>query len=201
MRGGSGYSLSRGWGELDEIKFYPPNVEPFIKYFLVQSIGSAFFLFFPLAWGFYRIRAHRSFFLLVGLFLKRGIAPFHQWFPSVCSNVSWRVNILLMFWQKIGPIFIIVTLTTRKLMFLSVISCLNLFFGVFGAIGQTQLRSLFAYSSITHIGWIVIIIYFSKLGFIYYFLVYRVLVVSLVSIFGFIRIYSFNDIKRRIGIT
>lgn len=31
-------------------------------------------------------------------------------------------------------------------------SVLNLFFGVLGAIGQSQLRSLFAYSSIAHIG-------------------------------------------------
>lgn len=78
ISGGSKYFLLRRWGELDEVNFYPPNVEPFIKYFLVQSVGSAFFLFFPLSWGFYRIGVHGSFFLLVGLFMKRGIAPFHQ---------------------------------------------------------------------------------------------------------------------------
>jgi NADH:ubiquinone oxidoreductase subunit 2 (subunit N) len=95
--------------------------------------------------------------------------------------------------------FVMMAATTRKLLFFSVIACANLFFGVFGAIGQTQLRSLFAYSSITHIGWIVIIIYFSKLGFLYYFIVYRILILRLVLIFNLIRVYSFMDMKHRVG--
>lgn len=33
-----------------------------------------------------------------------------------------------------------------------VVAVINLFFGVFGAMGQTQLRALLAYSSISHMG-------------------------------------------------
>lgn len=73
---------------LDEIHISPPNLEPFAKYFLVQSVGSALFLMSPLAWGVRVIGRLRSFFLFFGLLIKRGAAPFHQWFPSVCSNVS-----------------------------------------------------------------------------------------------------------------
>jgi NADH:ubiquinone oxidoreductase subunit 2 (subunit N) len=82
------YRKLRGWGARDEISVFPPNIEPFAKYFLVQSVGSAFFLVFPLVYRVGVIRGLGIFFLLFGLFVKRGVAPFHQWFPSVCSNVS-----------------------------------------------------------------------------------------------------------------
>jgi len=95
---------------------------------------------------------HSSVFFLAGLFLKSGVAPFHQWFPSVCVNVSWRVNIILIFWQKIAPLFLVAHLAVSLGGLLVVIGLLNLWFGVLGALGQSQLRSLFAYSSISHIG-------------------------------------------------
>jgi NADH:ubiquinone oxidoreductase subunit 2 (subunit N) len=76
---------------------------------------------------------------------------------------------------------------------------LNLFFGVLGAMGQSQLRSLFAYSSIAHIGWIVAMMYFSKLGFMYYFILYRVMIVSLTIIFNYMKVYSLKRIKNIVG--
>lgn len=197
---GRNYRVIRMWGADDEISVFPPNIEPFAKYFLVQSVGSAFFLIFPLVYGISFIRGLAVFFLLFGLFIKRGIAPFHQWFPSVCSNVSWKINMVLIFWQKVGPIFIIVgALFSSSITRLIIFSILNLFFGVFGAMGQTQLRSLFAYSSIAHIGWMVAIIYFSKLGFFYYFILYRVMIVSLTLVFRYMKVYRLKSIKGMAG--
>jgi NADH:ubiquinone oxidoreductase subunit 2 (subunit N) len=88
MSGGNNYIKLVGWAVKDEISVFPPNIEPFAKYFLVQSVGSAFFLVFPLVYSVGVISGLGIFFLLFGLFIKRGVAPFHQWFPSVCSNVS-----------------------------------------------------------------------------------------------------------------
>lgn len=68
----------RGWGVSDEISIFPPNIEPFAKYFLAQSVGSAFFLVFPLVYRVSVIRGLGIFFLIFGLFVKSGVAPFHQ---------------------------------------------------------------------------------------------------------------------------
>jgi NADH-quinone oxidoreductase subunit N len=194
------YGSVDSWAVFDEISVFPPNSEPFAKYFLVQSVGSAFFLVGPLIYGTYVISGCRPLFLLFGLFIKRGVAPFHQWFPSVCSNVSWKINLALMFWQKVGPIFVIVSVlySSSVILFLG-FRVVSLFFGVFGAIGQTQLRSLFAYSSVAHIGWIVAVIYFSKLAFFYYFVLYRVMVVSLLSVFSSIKVYRLKIIREIVG--
>jgi len=194
------YKLVDSWRVFDEISIFPPNSEPFAKYFLVQSVGSAFFLVGPLIYGTYIISGFRALFLLFGLFIKRGVAPFHQWFPSVCSNVSWKINLALIFWQKVGPIFVIVSVLYASSVAIFVgFRLLSLFFGVFGAIGQTQLRPLFAYSSVAHMGWIVVVIYFSKLAFFYYFMLYRVMVVSLLSVFNCIKVYRLKIIRQMVG--
>lgn len=95
--GGRSISSLTKWGSRHPTSFYPANVEPFAKYFLAQSVGTAFFLFSPLLWGAPSLLEFSPFFLIFGIMLKRGVAPFHQWFPSVCANVSWAVNVILAF--------------------------------------------------------------------------------------------------------
>jgi NADH:ubiquinone oxidoreductase subunit 2 (subunit N) len=48
-------------------------------------------------------------------------------------------------------------------------------------------------------GWIVAIIYFSKLGFFYYFALYRVMIVSLAIVFMHMKVYRLKGIKRVAG--
>ena len=43
----SGHSTPVFWGVKDYKLFYAPNVEPFAKYFMVQSVGRIFFLLCP----------------------------------------------------------------------------------------------------------------------------------------------------------
>lgn len=69
----------------------------------------------------------------------------------MCARISWYLNLVLLTWQKIAPLFILSQLSVR-FMGMVYIGVVNLFFGVFGALGQTQFRSLMAYSSIAHIG-------------------------------------------------
>lgn len=192
---GSSLKVLGSWGPYEGISNYSPNIEPFAKYFLAQSVGTAFFLFSPLVWGAPSLVGASSVFLVFGIILKSGVAPFHQWFPSVCSNVSWSVNMVLIFWQKVAPLYIIVGTSLIFEHFFVLIALMNLFFGRIGALGQTQLRSLFAYSSISHIGWIMAIMFFSKVGFFYYFLLYGLLVVPTINMFKIIKVYSFKDVQ------
>lgn len=80
--------FATSWGYQDLVSGSTPNVEPFAKYFLAQSVGTALFLFSPLVWGVSHIIYYSRIFILFGIIMKRGVAPFHQWFPSVCANVS-----------------------------------------------------------------------------------------------------------------
>lgn len=100
-----------------------------------------------------------------------------------------------MFWQKLAPLYIIAGASTISNFFFIFVALLNLFFGRVGALGQTQLRPLFAYSSISHMGWIILIMFFSKVGFFYYFLLYGFIVVPTINLFKVMKVYSFKDMR------
>lgn len=74
------------------------------------------------------------------------------------------------------------------------IGILNLGFGVVGALGQTQFRSLLAYSSIVHIGWMIAVSFFSQVSFFFYFLGYIVVISPVLLIFISTQAYGFKTI-------
>lgn len=99
-----------------------------------------------------------------------------------------------MFWQKVAPLFIIVGTSVSYGYSVLLISGLNLFFGGLGALGQTQFRPLFAYSSISHIGWMMAIIFFSGVGFFFYFLLYGLIIIPTIYVLQVLKVYSFKDV-------
>ena len=192
----SGNLLCFKWGYgLNRVIGASVSSDSLAKYFLAQSVGTGIFLLFPLLGGdLFRARFFlSSVFFCCGLLLKGGVAPFHQWFPSVCSRISWYLNLVLLTWQKIAPLFILsqFSISYMRMVFIGIV---NLFFGVFGALGQTQFRPLIAYSSIAHIGWIVCLMYYSGVAFFYYFICYLIVVSPVVGIFINSNLFSFKGL-------
>ena len=106
-------------------------------------------------WSFLRFMIIRA-----GLRLKIGVFPFHFWFPRVMAGLPWLSCLLLATWQKIAPLFLIISLFEASfiswllLTFCLIVSGSRLLGGV-GGINQTQVWALLAYSSIGHLGWII----------------------------------------------
>lgn len=115
------------------------------KYFLAQRLGSAIILS--------SLALNARFIAFVGAALKAGIAPLHIWFPQVIINLPWLICILLATWQKIGPLCIIHTVLNSVAA--SFLVFIRSFLGVIGALTQTKLRRIIAYSSIVNMAWIV----------------------------------------------
>nr|ASR74910.1 NADH dehydrogenase subunit 2 [Sinotaia quadrata] len=142
------------------------------KYFIVQAMGSSFLMFgslillsFTFSWEILNMLNFEYFlssiiFLMSGLFMKIGMFPFHFWFPSVMSGLSWLSCLLLVTWQKVAPIFLIsVLMEIVNVMWLLLMICVlssgSALVGGFGGVNQSQIRVLLAYSSIGHMGWII----------------------------------------------
>ena len=64
---------------------------------------------------------------------------------------------------------------------------LNLLFGAVGGLSQTQMRPLFAYSSISHMGWILSLVAVSMVGVMRYLGVYMMILVPLVWVMSVFR--------------
>lgn len=181
--------------ELNLLSFIPliilsnsnQETEASIKYFLAQALGSRVMLISRISIWFYSstpinyIRA----LLFMSLLLKIGMAPCHLWYPSVITSISWISCLILSTWQKLAPLAIISFIITSTFSnILIILAALNALIG--GAIGinQVHLRTIIAYSSITHIGWIVRLAAINKIiPTILYFLFYSILITPIFIVF------------------
>lgn len=99
-------------------------------------------------------------FVLAGLAFKMSLAPFHMWTPDVYEGAPTPVTAFFASAAKIAA----VAITARILMtafpgiklqwqqIIIFVSILSMLIGAFGALGQTNIKRLMAYSSIGHMG-------------------------------------------------
>nr|APH08651.1 NADH dehydrogenase subunit 2 [Conus nobilis] len=142
--------------------------ESAVKYFIIQALGSSLLIFgsllsFSTSFGWDVILSGESgnlglCVLVSGLSVKLGVFPFHYWVPSVMAGLSWISCMLLATWQKLAPLFLLLSLCELSemkglLMLFCVMSAGSALVGGIGGLNQTQIRALLAYSSVGHLGW------------------------------------------------
>nr|YP_009572098.1 NADH dehydrogenase subunit 2 [Umbonium thomasi]QBI37693.1 NADH dehydrogenase subunit 2 [Umbonium thomasi] len=169
------------------------ETESGMKYFVIQALGSgmimagslfSFSLF--LTWESCSIISFTGVVILIfGLMLKLGSFPFHFWLPSVMAGISWLSCLVLTTWQKLAPLFLLMTLITvyassssYMLLFLLLAAGGSSLVGGFGGVNQTQIRALLAYSSISHMGWMLLCCLTSLSALKIYFATYFIISIS-----------------------
>ncbi|KNF06925.1 NADH dehydrogenase subunit 2 (mitochondrion) [Puccinia striiformis f. sp. tritici PST-78] len=100
-------------------------------------------------------------FIYSGYIFKVSAAPFHNWAPDVYQNTPTVVTMMLITLPKISIMTALFTLTkelidTKVVFILLVVAIASLVIGTVTGLVQTQLRRLLAYSTISHVGFIVI---------------------------------------------
>nr|AAF65725.1 NADH dehydrogenase subunit 2 [Tympanuchus cupido attwateri] len=146
---------------------HPRAIEATIKYFLTQSTASALILFSSLTnawstgqWDITQLNHPTSCLLLtMAIAIKLGLVPFHFWFPEVLQGSSMITALLLSTLMKLPPITLLLmssqSLNPTTLTTLAILSALV---GGWMGLNQTQTRKILAFSSISHLGWMIIII-------------------------------------------
>nr|YP_009167101.1 NADH dehydrogenase subunit 2 [Centropyge woodheadi]ALD15843.1 NADH dehydrogenase subunit 2 [Centropyge woodheadi] len=148
---------------------HPRAVEAATKYFLIQATAAAVLLFASTtnAWisGHWDIQqtSHPLPLTLVtlALALKIGLAPLHSWQPEVLQGLTLNTGIILATWQKLAPFAILAQIQTPNSLLLVMLGITSIFMGGWGGLNQTQLRKVLAYSSIAHLGWMVLVLQYS----------------------------------------
>ena len=103
-------------------------------------------------------------FILIGLFFKIGAAPFHFWLPDVYEGAPNNVTAFFAIVPKIAFIGILIRFIFDILIDISfffenlflISALLSMFIGTLASLQQKKLKRLLAYSSISHVGFILI---------------------------------------------
>nr|YP_009240325.1 NADH dehydrogenase subunit 2 [Mylochromis lateristriga]AMO26804.1 NADH dehydrogenase subunit 2 [Mylochromis lateristriga] len=148
---------------------HPRAVEATTKYFLTQATAAATLLFASVtnAWltGQWEIQqiTHPlpSTMITLALALKIGLAPLHAWLPEVLQGLDLTTGLILSTWQKLAPFALILQLQPSSSTLLIILGLTSTLIGGWGGLNQTQLRKILAYSSIAHLGWMILVLQFS----------------------------------------
>nr|YP_009311646.1 NADH dehydrogenase subunit 2 [Canthophrys gongota]BAV70601.1 NADH dehydrogenase subunit 2 [Canthophrys gongota] len=149
---------------------HPRAVEATTKYFLTQATAAAMMLFAATtnAWmtGEWDINSLShpiaSTMMLTALALKIGLAPLHFWLPEVLQGLNLPTGLILSTWQKLAPLVLFIQMApTANPLLITTLGLMSTLLGGWGGLNQTQLRKILAYSSIAHMGWMIIMLQFA----------------------------------------
>nr|NP_795808.1 NADH dehydrogenase subunit 2 [Platytroctes apus]BAC58213.1 NADH dehydrogenase subunit 2 [Platytroctes apus] len=149
---------------------HPRAVEATTKYFLTQATAAAMILFASTtnAWMLgewditqlsHPVAATTA---MIALALKMGLAPVHFWLPEVLQGLDLTTGLILSTWQKLAPFALVIQIAPNMHpTMLTTLGVCSALVGGWGGLNQTQLRKILAYSSIAHLGWMIIVLQFA----------------------------------------
>nr|ACV86948.1 NADH dehydrogenase subunit 2 [Enicurus schistaceus]ADF58889.1 NADH dehydrogenase subunit 2 [Enicurus schistaceus] len=178
---------------------HPRAIEAATKYFLVQAAASTLILFSSMTnawqtgqWDITQLNCPTSCLILTtAIAMKLGLVPFHFWFPEVLQGSSLTTGLLLSTAMKFPPMTLFF-MTSQSLnpTLLTTMAILSAALGGWMGLNQTQTRKILAFSSISHLGWMAIIITYSpKLALLNFYLY------TLMTATVFLTLNSINTLK------
>nr|WGN91129.1 NADH-ubiquinone oxidoreductase chain 2 [Draco walkeri] len=146
---------------------HPRAVEAATKYFLAQAVASCLLLSSAIinawwvgSWDILQMtNKYTATITLIAITMKAGAVPLHFWLPEVMQGSTMYTALLISTWQKMAPMALLYLMsnhvqpTTTLLL-----GMLSTTIGGWGGINQTQLRKMMAYSSISNLGWALMVI-------------------------------------------
>nr|AAF02972.1 NADH dehydrogenase subunit II [Melanorivulus violaceus] len=180
--------------------YCPRTMEAMIKYFIIQTTAATMLLFSSIsnAWltGQWDIQQMNHpiplTMIIIALALKLGLAPMHAWFPEVIQGLTLPTGLVLSTWQKLAPLSLMLQLPVNNAFLLTTLGLLSILMGGWGGLNQTQLRKILGYSSIAHLGWMVLVLqYLPSLTFLA-FMTYIILTFSMFLTFWYNQATTIN---------
>nr|ABM16963.1 NADH dehydrogenase subunit 2 [Etheostoma juliae] len=170
---------------------HPRAVEATTKYFLTQATAAAMLLFASTtnAWltGQWDIQQMThplpTTLITLALALKIGLAPVHSWLPEVLQGLDLTTGLILSTWQKLAPFALLLQVQPAHSTILVAFGLASVLVGAEGGLNQTQLRKILAYSSIAHLGWMILVLQFSPSLTLLTLLTYFVMTISTFLVF------------------
>nr|ADF59294.1 NADH dehydrogenase subunit 2 [Cyrtodactylus quadrivirgatus] len=142
---------------------HPRATEATTKYFLIQAAAATMILlagtmnaWLTGQWSITHTAPTTTLLTTLAIMLKLGIAPMYMWYPHVLQGTTTHMALLISTWQKLAPLTLLYMthnhLNHTTLLLLGLMSAT---LGGLAGLNQTQTRTILAFSSITHMGWLI----------------------------------------------
>jgi NADH-quinone oxidoreductase subunit N len=201
------------FSELRDLHIFSANNNSLMS--IIDSNGISLLYFNSLSSFNYKIILETGNFLIIGLlfifvslFFKLALAPFHMWSPDIYENSPTSSAFFFAIVPKISIFIVILRFSSSVLIsdlswskgVVSLVAVLSIVVGSLGGLEQRKFKSLLAYSSISHMGYL-LISYISESfdGFqmlFCYLIVYISSGLCIWSVFMFLRLKKTNEKKQ-----
>nr|AIY25681.1 NADH dehydrogenase subunit 2 [Cyrtodactylus nebulosus] len=142
---------------------HPRATEAATKYFLIQAAAATMILFASTtnawqtgSWSITHTTPSTTLLITAAIMLKLGVAPTHLWYPQVLQGTTMNTALVISTWQKIAPLTLLYMmhnhLNHTALLSIGLVSAI---LGGWAGLNQTQTRTIMAFSSIAHMGWLI----------------------------------------------
>nr|QBS36434.1 NADH dehydrogenase subunit 2 [Pitohui uropygialis]QBS36435.1 NADH dehydrogenase subunit 2 [Pitohui uropygialis] len=182
---------------------HPRAIEAATKYFLVQAAASALVLFSSMTnawqtgqWDITQLTHPTSCLILTtAISIKLGLVPFHFWFPEVLQGASLTTGLLLSTVMKFPPMTLLfMTSPSLNPTLLTTLAILSTALGGWMGLNQTQIRKIMAFSSISHLGWMAIILIYSPKLTLLNFYLYTLMTATVFLTFNSLKVLNLSTL-------
>nr|AMQ62873.1 NADH dehydrogenase subunit 2 [Cyrtodactylus metropolis] len=143
--------------------WHPRATEAATKYFLVQTTAATMILLASTTnawqtgqWAIMHSTPITTLGITMAIMLKLGAAPTHMWYPHILQGVTMNTALLISTWQKLAPLALLyMTHNHLNHTILLALGLLSTTIGGLAGLNQTQTRTIMAFSSIAHLGWLI----------------------------------------------
>uniref|UniRef100_UPI0030E50C83 NADH dehydrogenase subunit 2 n=1 Tax=Bregmatothrips sinensis TaxID=3045418 RepID=UPI0030E50C83 len=165
-------------------------------YFLTQSISSSLILLsFLLSFKEMEKPNFLLNFVIISVFLKVGLFPFHLWTLQIVENMSWKTCFILLTFQKIIPLMAFYNMNQEKMIL--IILVINSVMASKTGLTTYSLRKICVVSSMNHLSFLMLMMILSKKTFKIYFLIYMFSNMIMMKIFSSTNLnYMFHLMKK-----
>nr|WKW95264.1 NADH dehydrogenase subunit 2 [Ixodes vespertilionis]BEI62425.1 NADH dehydrogenase subunit 2 [Ixodes fuliginosus] len=147
-----------------------------LNYYVIQSMSSSLFLFSSIMSSIFSAQS-LNLIMMMTMLIKLGSAPFHSWFPQISEGLNFFPFFILTSLQKIIPLYIISSINNFMLVPFIIMSSM---IGSLGGLNQTSFKKILAFSSISHLSWIMSLIMINQNFWVVYFIIYTLILMKII---------------------
>nr|AHF21716.1 NADH dehydrogenase subunit 2 [Antricola marginatus] len=170
------------------------NMNSTMMYFLIQSTASSIFILsVSLYWMNPLMIQYLEILIMISMLIKLGVAPFHIWFPQISEGITFSSLGILLTVQKVIPLYIMMSFKSKSIILFIILSSIT---GSMGGFNQFSIRKILAFSSISHLAWILSLLMINSNFWLIYLSIYSIITFMIIIMIKTNNINTFNFNKK-----